>query len=435
MSGKLEVEAALFLLAGFFALMFLVGYRTRFAAFVSWFLMLSLQARNPLVLQGSDRLLNLLLFWSLFLPLGARLSFDQALAPSSHQKLPDPVLSIGSAAYFTQIVLVYWITAARKLFAAPLPVWKEGLGIYYSLSVDQFATPLGSYLLHFPFLLKFLNYTILGFEIVGPLLLFSPFATVPVRMAALLGFLLLQVGFRLCLEVGLFPWIALAAMLPFLPAAFWNKISWPLERFETWWQQFAATLKKQFSNLAFLRPWCGRLLALFCLIYVLVWNTENVNPQYGVPRPLRWFGIMFGLDQRWAMFASPPQSGGWYVIQGKLKNESLVDLYKDGRPLSWEKPPLVSATFKDQYWRKYMESLLRPTHSKARLYFAQYLCREWNGSHKGDTLLRELKIYFMSEKTLSNNPEAAPKIKLLWSHQCFPPVKKEAPDKPEPAKK
>ena len=73
-------QAALFLVAGAFASMLLVGYRTRLAAFVSWLLLCSLQGRNYIILQGGDDILRVMLFWSMFVPIGARFSVDAVLA-------------------------------------------------------------------------------------------------------------------------------------------------------------------------------------------------------------------------------------------------------------------------------------------------------------------------------------------------------------------
>ncbi|OYR43122.1 HTTM domain-containing protein, partial [Halorubrum sp. Hd13] len=74
LSGEPWAAALLFAVAGAFALALLVGYRTRAVTLVSWLLLLSVQARNPMVLNAGDSLLRMLLFWSVFLPLGARWS-------------------------------------------------------------------------------------------------------------------------------------------------------------------------------------------------------------------------------------------------------------------------------------------------------------------------------------------------------------------------
>jgi len=49
---------------------------------ISWFLLISLQNRNPIVLQGGDILLRMLAFWAMFVPLNAYFSLDRALDTS-----------------------------------------------------------------------------------------------------------------------------------------------------------------------------------------------------------------------------------------------------------------------------------------------------------------------------------------------------------------
>ena len=69
LNGSIEFQAALFIIAGLFAVALLLGYHTRFVTPVVWFLTISLNSRNWLLMQGGDYILCLLLFWSMFLPL------------------------------------------------------------------------------------------------------------------------------------------------------------------------------------------------------------------------------------------------------------------------------------------------------------------------------------------------------------------------------
>ena len=76
MSGLWQVQAGLFLLAGAAAGALLLGYHTRLMTAVSWALLISVQNRNPLIAQGGDDLLRMLLFWGFFLPWGRVYSLD-----------------------------------------------------------------------------------------------------------------------------------------------------------------------------------------------------------------------------------------------------------------------------------------------------------------------------------------------------------------------
>nr|MBP9821355.1 hypothetical protein [Candidatus Paceibacterota bacterium] len=78
-SGLASFEAILFILASLFAIMLIAGYRTRLAIIASWFLLISLHFRNPMILQGGDIVLRVVVFWMMFLPLNKIWSLDRLL--------------------------------------------------------------------------------------------------------------------------------------------------------------------------------------------------------------------------------------------------------------------------------------------------------------------------------------------------------------------
>ena len=51
--------------------------------------------------------------------------------------------------------------------------------------------------------------------------------------------------------------------------------------------------------------------------------------------------------------------------------------------VSYEKPQDVPATYKNEHWRKYLENIYSQDHADQRLYFGQYICRQWNARHTG----------------------------------------------------
>src|SRR5215207_4178672 len=146
MNGQSFFQALLFGAAGLAAVGMLVGYRTRLMTVVVWVLLLSIQWRNPLVGGSDGPLLRLLLFWAIFLPLGAYWSVDRALKDAS-QRFSTSFLSLATVGLFMQIAFVYWFTAALKSG----PEWRvDGTALYYALSLDQIASPFGHFLLNFP---------------------------------------------------------------------------------------------------------------------------------------------------------------------------------------------------------------------------------------------------------------------------------------------
>ncbi len=219
MNGGTFFQALLVGVGALAALALLVGYRTRLASIVVWVVVLSIQWRNPLVLSGGDVLLRVLLFWAMFLPLGAYWSVDRALkAPSP--SLSMRFLSLATVGLFMQIAFVYWFTAIQKSG----PEWRVDYdAIYYALSVDQLITPIGAYLSQFPTFLEVLTAATMGLEAFGPFLLFCPIFTRLVRFATVLAFVSLHFGIWLAMDIGLFPWIAAFCMVCFLPGQFWDK--------------------------------------------------------------------------------------------------------------------------------------------------------------------------------------------------------------------
>jgi predicted DCC family thiol-disulfide oxidoreductase YuxK len=220
MNGTWEIQALLFAVTGALAIMLLLGYRTRLMTASLWFLLASLDSRNPFIADGGDTLLRLTLFWAFFLPWGACFSIDRALTASA--SLPsNRVFSAATFAYAMQIVMIYGFSIMHKTS----PEWRtEGTAVYYALNMLQMANPIGVYLETFPFLTWVITHGVFWFQAIGPVLLFFPFRNGPIRTAAVFGFILMHIGMSLCIQIGLFSWIAALAMVVFLPSWFWDQV-------------------------------------------------------------------------------------------------------------------------------------------------------------------------------------------------------------------
>ena len=219
MNGEVFFQVLLFGVGVLAALALLVGYRTRLVTVIVWVVLLSIQYRNPMVYNSGAILLRLLLFWGMFLPLGAYWSLDRALN-AVPARLSMRFLSLATVGLFMQIAFMYWFTALRKTG----PEWRvDGTALYYALNSDQLVTPIGVYLSQFPELLKVLTFSSLGLEAFGPFLLFFPFFSGPVRTATVLAFMSFHFGIWLTLDLELFPWISAFCMVCFLPGWFWNR--------------------------------------------------------------------------------------------------------------------------------------------------------------------------------------------------------------------
>ena len=418
-NGTFAAQIALFLIAAFFAILLLIGWHTRLATFMSWFLLLSLHSRNPMVPSGGDYLLRLFLFWSLFLPLGARFSVDSASSPST-QSGPLWTVSIGTAALLAQVAFVYWSAAVAKIGS---DVWRSGDAVYYALSLNHYAQPFGQFLLHHssPSVLKFLTHSVVLFEFLGPFILFSPIFTGPVRIVTIVGFLCLQLGFGLCIDLELFPWISSAAMIPFLPSLFWDGIVNRLELRKYFrWEAIAGSVHSHLARLMKVRPspLAVNILAGFFLLYIFISNLEGAFSKGIIPGGLRWLGDLLSLDQTWSMFVPPGEYSVWFVIPGKLKDGTEVDLLKNSSPVAWDKPSGASTTFKTDHWRSYLLTLWGGQSQLLSPYLSWYLCSEWNRSHREEMRLEELEIFAVAQRTLLNQQTAAPQSQSLFKYSC-----------------
>jgi hypothetical protein len=416
--------ALLFALAAVFATALAAGYRTRLATIASWVLLTSLHKRNPVINHGGDQVLAMLLFWGMFLPLGARASLDAVLAPP-----PRPartwIRSTASAALLLQICFVYWFAVMQRTS----PVWWHGEALHYALNLDFFATPFAVWLRESAALaplLPLLTFATLAIEAFGPLLAFSPWRTALARLAAIALFAGMHAGFALFLHLGLFSIISVLSWVAFLPAEAWDTIARrsAVRSAADRVQRALAPLRAGGARPVRIDASRGAsALAAVALAFVLLLNlrTAFAAPLADVlPRALLRLGRAIGVHQPWSMFSpEPPRLDGYWVFAGRLAGGGEVDAAR-GRALVFEKParPLDLAPI-DRWsiflhWAKdapRQGDLLRPT--------ARYFCARWNETHDGEQQLASLRLIFVAEPTAPPGaPPAPPERRLVLEERC-----------------
>jgi hypothetical protein len=374
-SGHALVQALLFAVAGASALALAAGYSTRLATFASWFLLLSAQHRQPLTATGGDVLLTLLLFWSLFLPLGAFASLDARRAGGAPRG-GGFVRSPGSAALLAQVALVYLFAAIFKLLD---PAWQQLAALERSFSVEGVATDLARFLLRFPDLLRAATLVTLALECAAPLLLFCPWRTARVRVAtvaALWAFHLLGTGTTM--RLGLIEYVMATSLVPFLPGAFWERVL-PVRLARA----SAPNARAATSRLAD----AAAALLLAVAVADNVASLDRGAERRLVPAPLRVAIESLGLSQNWQLW-STPLDNRYYVFAARLADGSEVDLHT-GRALDWERPRRRS---RNNHWWKYQLHLSRPYAARLRPHYAAYLEREWNRGEPPERRVERLEL-------------------------------------------
>ncbi len=223
LSGQSWFEGIVFISAIAIATLMLIGYRTRLATIATWALIISLHNRNPTLIFAADDVLRAIMFWAMFLPLGACYSVDAALNTSTKPQ-PKRYLAIATVALMIQQCYIYMFSAG---FKHQSPLWSiEGSAVYYALSFDQYATPIGQLLRSLPpDLLKIMTFGALYFEWLAPLLIFIPFRNSLFKSIAFVSFVGLHISFGLCFELGIFPYLSVATWFAFIPSQIWDYLA------------------------------------------------------------------------------------------------------------------------------------------------------------------------------------------------------------------
>jgi len=426
-SGLWQIQALWFIIAALVAAALLLGYHTRLATLASWILLTSLQNRNPMIGQGGDDLLRMLLFWGFFLPWGRMWSRD-----ARNQPLPASYnyCSAATVAYIMQLALLYWCTAILKSGRE----WThDGTALYYALSLDQLLLPGGRLIYPYPDLLRFLTFATWYTELLLPFALFIPFKVVWWRFLVIGVLAAFHIGISLTLFVGIFFIINFVSLLGLLPPVALAWLERHLTRPATWARQWPARLP------AWQLPWqikiertqttlpVGQRLArtvretlvFTALAYVCWWNIDDVTkPGRWMSEPTRWFGYLFRIDQHWSMFApSVFKDDGWFILEGTTKTGQILDLNRKGKLRTYAKPKAVVKLFKNDRWRKYSENYLFISNAWMRLYYCNYLLRVWH-QNPAHPPLTHLTVIYMKEVSLPDYKVPAATREVLCD--CLP---------------
>ncbi len=396
MSSNAYFQGILFIIQIAFACTLIIGYRTRLSTIVSWILLVSVHNRNPMILQGGDDLLRMLLFWTMFIPWGAYYSADSNYTKTSETK----IFSTATLGYMIQVGAVYFFSAMLKTS----PEWRtENTALYYALSLDQLVLPAGQLIYPYYELLKSLTFIVFRLELFIPILLLIPLFNGALRNIAAVMFILLHIGIGASLFVGLFFLIGISSSVGLLSGKFMDKLHEKLQRFTSTHQsiQPTATLSAPVQ-----------LALTGILIYILVWNIDTTRPQSIIPSSFKASAYALRINQNWGMFSPGVfKDDGWYIFEGQA-GKNIIDLNRFGSTISYEKPDRVVSLFRNDRWRKFSENYLFISNSWLRPYYTRYLLNEWNSTHPKNKI-SSLKIVYMKEVTGRNYLHKAPCREVL----------------------
>jgi hypothetical protein len=491
LNGSLAYQLFLFGVAAVFAVMVAIGYQTRLAVLMSWFLLISLQGRNVAIQHNGDVVFRNFLFFAIFLPLGALWSVDSRFR-SRPPGVGPQFLNGGTIAYILQMCFVYWFAVLWK----SAPEWRSDFtAVYYALHVEALASPVAVFVRQFTWLLPLLTVSTMIIEAIGPLLILFPFGTQWTRLLAVFLFIGLHAGFGLCLVLGNFAPVCWVAWIALLPPLFWtgmarwastatrrahilrtavpaaevpprleavrnflllgnvklepgstapegtpawwvhdeqtktdltgaaalgrllwlSPVFWPLVWLfprsilawvATWMTRPAVpTPDEPTFQTRFLQPYQGTALnaiALFCLVYIALWNVRTVAAQemrQAFPLQISGLGVTLSFDQSHGVFApAPGKRHGWNVLAARLGDGTEIDLLTEKPPDFENRPDNMYRLFINSRWRRLMQNFTNPTYAGILPYYADWQRREWNRLNP-DRPLVALEIWMIPLET------------------------------------
>lgn len=157
------------------AILYTVGWQTRWTGVWLYVAIWSLVKRNPFFLSGGDTLMLVMLPFLLLLDTAAYLSVDSGWRrPAAPAPPLSPVAAllhnIGLGCVFAQLAVFYGFAGLYKLLGA---TWPDGTAVYYTLRLPEFERAAAPLLYGSPALVALLTWATLAFELGTPWLLWS----------------------------------------------------------------------------------------------------------------------------------------------------------------------------------------------------------------------------------------------------------------------
>lgn len=379
----------LFALSALLAVCVIVGYRTRLAVGLSYFLLLSLTRRNPFVTHTGDQLLQVYVFWGLLLPLGSWLSIDRLRGregPVEGASRPPPTASIVTAGALLQVCVFYFMAGYLK---SRYDIWRDGEALAVFANVEQYTRPLGHFLGGQPWLCRLVTYATLTLELGAPFLFLSPWFRVPFRIATVLLLTVFHLTIQLTIYIGIFQLLSITGVTLFLPGAFWDGLGHRIpQHWKARWAHLVLTIRERFGRPEtprshVLRERVLQGVAATALVFLAYtnWNNQRAQPT-PLPEVVERYTKPTGLVQNWHMFTDIGNTFfGWFAVLGQDTDGKVFEVLHE-RPFDGlERPELFASIFPNHNDRRLWWNASASGFDWVRLRISEYLCREWARTH------------------------------------------------------
>jgi hypothetical protein len=191
----------------------------------------------------------------------------------------------------------------------------------------------------------------------------------------------------------------MVAWIPFLPSNFWDFVERKMNFSPERGRPRPQTAKSWMSH-----P-LTQTFTLLMLAYTALWNLRSVDQKAWeplLPPALNRIGHILRVEQWWALFAPKPLTDdGWLILDASdPASGSRIDLLREGKPMSLEKPVSISVEYADHKWQKLMMNLWLAKFKRARPAFVQWHLKKWRENHPSSPPVAEWTLIYMHEETL-----------------------------------
>lgn len=441
LSGDPTFTMALFVVHFLVGIQLILGYYTRFAIVASFLFVVSVDFRNPIVTSYADILFRHLLFWGMFMPLGARYSVDAIRSDG-----PPKRVYTGLAAPFVllQMMFMYFSNGMHKI--PYREEWFNGESMLGIMHYDTISFFLGDYIREFPLILQIGGIKWYTLMLGSPMLLLFV-GRQRYLLASLYGFghLVLAVTVR----IGAFPYAALMGLMLFCQDEAWSDARYFADRFGIPVDRYVETTTRHGERLEARLPRFALrdrvppiarigtslqviavVIILLAGIFMIVPNLQTaglVDDDEAVPLEdtVGDGQSMFRLTQPdWQYYQGPIRSDQYYVFAGETEDGHRVDIYND-RPLSWDRPygEQNHKQFETYRHRFYMHTVRQRADDRyddrVLDHYQDYMCENYRWE---DSELKRFNMFYIQERTtiddVDDYREYSQRTRLIDTHGC-----------------
>lgn len=201
----------------------LLGLGSRFQVACLFIWLISFQNRNPLILDGEDKLMRLFAFFLIWLPLDDRWSLRQFWRKGGAEKGSNASPWALRLMQF-QLIAIYASTSLCKLQGS---TWHDGTAMWHvARMTDNYGRLCPATIFDIYWVSAFATWSALLIELLLPLLLILP----KTRTIGIVAGICLHLGIELSMNLFLFQWLMILGLISFVRISDWSGLTTESEK-------------------------------------------------------------------------------------------------------------------------------------------------------------------------------------------------------------